>query len=134
MSASPSYVKSAEDVAKEQTAYKLGISVEKVTYCIEVYQAFSRFVKKNKQARISERERRMYVMAQQEFRSSHPERCFCDADGIEVERKWDEDGIVRTEMVENHGPIVSHPPLVEKKWFRCSRCGKEYSYPELVYA
>src|SRR3990167_8036445 len=55
-----------------------------------------------------------------------PEKCFCDEDGIEVERKWEEDGILgyyTTYMP--YDRYHEHPS--QSAYYKCSNCGKRYT-------
>lgn len=114
---------------KERTAQDLNCSIEDVERAIRIYKTYSKFKGQEKQKRKREKERSTEVFVLQQLKDAHPEQCFCDEDGIEVERSRDTDEIIRYEERYRRsivGELVG--PTYQEPIYRCPHCGKEYIY------
>ena len=121
-----------DEDALKRAAQQLGISVNDLEKSLKVQAVYERFKRENKTVRRTQREKARQSRELEESKGAHPDWCFCEEDGIEVERNYDTDEVV--------GQITLHfgPHLPENAYqenvYKCDRCGKKYIPPQPAWA
>lgn len=80
---------------------------------------------KKKERKERDAKRQMLIEKRQlaDEKTAHPERCFCPADGIYVERSLENDDVLGVEIDGIH----------EQKVYKCPRCGGAYKPQRYFY-
>jgi hypothetical protein len=109
------------DEAIRQTANQLNCSIAEVEKAIEIYRVYRGHKGREKQKRKQLKAAQLQAFAIQKEKDAHPKRCFCDEEGIEVQRSPDTDDVVRYEP--GYNTLLGE---IQIPIYKCPNCGKEY--------
>ena len=116
------------------TANKLGLSTDDVISSIRDYHEYERIYQSQKAKRSEEKRKAVYAEWLRTEKEVNPLDCYCEEEGIRVERKYEEDGVVGYFMRRNCSPYDTSGELYQEEYYKCSRCGKRYILPCPAYA
>ncbi len=112
------------DSAIQKTATELKCLTEDVERAVRIYKVYSKHKGAAKAAR---KERRSQILADFDLKQrmdAHPENCFCDELGIEVERNLNDEPIRYEKGLHPiHGRLAK---AIQIPIYICSHCGKEW--------
>lgn len=115
------------ELAAQMTIEQLGWpTIEEIVRAkklIDVYEKNIQRIKGNNKLKRKQKEYGIWLNREKE---DHPDKCYCKEDGVEVERKYEKDGIIGHFTYFSHYDFYNEKPC-EGNWYKCSNCGKKYS-------
>lgn len=115
-----------DHIAIEETIKRLGIPMDDVVSALKIAAEYEKGRQRLKSDRKEKVKRLQYQQRLAAEKVEHPDRCFCKEDGIEVERKWEEDGIIDYYTTYSYYDFEHKHPY-QAPYYKCSNCGKKYT-------
>ena len=112
----------AAQMTIEQLGWPTMDEIIKAKKLMDVYEKNVQRIKGDNRLKRKQREYRVWLSKEKE---EHPDKCFCEKDGIGVHRGYEEDGIIGYFTTFGYYDYYQQHPI-DEPWYKCSNCGKKY--------